>query len=265
MNKSTAIVRAVVSDYLTYRANFLFWRFRNLISYLSLIVFWQALFQHSDQVFSYSEKEMMTYILGIAFISNGILGSLVGSIAGQIRSGEITRDLMYPWNIFWMLFLRDLVDKSFNIIFLIPEAILLIAFFHITIVFPSSLLTIGVFFVFLLSALFLFFFLNLFLSLTAFWTDDVWAVRWLFGVILFDFFSGLYFPLDILPAWLFRIISFTPFPYVAYFPMKLWLGDLSIAQGVQAIAVTSLWGIIFYFATRKLFNWGIKDYGAYGN
>lgn len=236
-----------------------------MISYLSLIVFWQALFISQANIFNYSQNEMMTYIIGIAFISNGVLGSIAGTIAGQIRSGEITRDLMYPWNILWMLFLRDMIDKGFNMIFLIPEVIFLVFIFKISLIFPESIMTFFLFFVFLLIALFLFFYLNLFLSLTAFWTDDVWAIRWLFGVILFDFFSGLYFPLDILPDWLYSIISFTPFPYVAYFPMKLWLGDISSMQGIQAIGVCAVWAVIFFFATTRLFKWGIRDYGAYGN
>ncbi len=265
MSKTLALARVSFSTYLTYRATFIFWRFRNLISYLALIVFWQALFTSNNQIFSYTRDEMMTYVLGIGFISNAILSSFSGYIAGQIRSGEITKDLLLPISIFRKLFVEDLIDKGFNIIFFIPEMVLLSFVFHISPLFPDRGLTIFVVALFLICSMFLFFFLNIFLSLTAFWTDEVWAVRWLFGVILFDFFSGLYFPLDVLPKWLFNIIQFTPFPYLAYFPMKLWLGDISIQQGVQAIVVTIFWTIAFYFATTKLFKWGVRDYGAYGN
>lgn len=207
----------------------------------------------------------MTYVVGIGFISNAILSSFSGYIAGEIRSGEITRDLLHPINIFRKLFVEDLIDKGFNIIFFIPEMVLLSLVFHITPLMPDSSLTVIIFILFLITSMFLFFFLNLLLSLTAFWTDDVWAVRWLFGVILFDFFSGLYFPLDVLPRWIFNIIQFTPFPYLAYFPMKLWLGDITIQEGLQAICITIFWGIIFYFATKTLFKKGVRDYGAFGN
>lgn len=265
MSKSIALAKVAFSSYLTYRATFFLWRFRNLISYLALIVFWQALFTSSNQIFSYTKNEMMTYVVGIGFISNAILSSFGGYIAGQIRSGEITKDLLLPINIFSKLFVEDLIDKGFNIVFFIPEMILLSIIFHITPVWPENWIIIVVFTVFLLVSMFLFFFLNLFLSLTAFWTDEVWAVRWLFGVILFDFFSGIYFPLDVLPQWLFKIIQFTPFPYLAYFPMKLWLGDISIEQGIQAIFVALFWTIIFYFVTTRLFRRGVRDYGAFGS
>ena len=83
---------------------------------------------------------------------------------------------MLPISIFKKLFVEDLIDKGFNIIFFVPEMIFLSVVFHITPIMPDNILTIGIFIVFLLSAMFLFFFLNVFLSLTAFWTDDVWAV-----------------------------------------------------------------------------------------
>ncbi len=265
MSKTIALARVSFSTYLTYRATFIFWRFRNLISYLALIVFWQALFSSGNEIFSYTKNEMMTYVVGIGFISNAILSSFSGYIAEQIRSGEITKDLMLPISIFKKLFVEDLIDKGFNIIFFVPEMVFLSIVFHITPIMPDSILTIGIFIIFLLSAMFLFFYLNVFLSLTAFWTDDVWAVRWLFGVILFDFFSGLYFPLDVLPHWVLNVIRFTPFPYLAYFPMKLWLGDISTTQGIQAVGITMFWGILFYFIATKLFKRGVRDYGAFGN
>lgn len=208
---------------------------------------------------------MMIYVLGIGFISNAILSSFSGYIAGQIRSGEITKDLLLPISIFKKLFVEDLIDKGFNIVFFIPEMIVLSFLFHIVPIFPDSFLAVFVFVIFLITSMFLFFFLNIFLSLTAFWTDEVWAVRWLFGVILFDFFSGLYFPLDVLPDALFKIIQFTPFPYLAYYPMKLWLGDISINEGIQAIGITAFWAVIFYLLTTRLFKLGVKDYGAFGN
>lgn len=265
MSKTLALARVSFSTYLTYRTTFIFWRFRNLISYLALVIFWQALFESGNSLFSYTKDEMMTYIIGIGFISNAVLSSYSAYIAGQIRSGEITKNLLHPVNFFWKLFVEDMIDKGFNIIFFVPEMLLLSFIFKMTVIFPENGLVIFVFIIFLLASLFLFFFLNVFLSLTAFWTDEVWAVRWLFGVILFDFFSGLYFPLDVLPKWLFNIIQFTPFPYLAYFPMKLWLGDISVHEGLQAVGITAVWGIVFYFATTRLFKRGVRDYGAFGN
>lgn len=106
--------------------------------------------------------------------------------------------------------------------------------------------------------------MSLFLSLTAFWTEEVWATRWLFGVVILDFFSGVIFPVDILPPLLARIMFLTPFPYLIFSPLKLWLGQLSIDLAIRSLIITFFWLVLFYFLTGFLWRKGTRKYGAFG-
>lgn len=113
-------------------------------------------------------------------------------------------------------------------------------------------------------ALVLYFFISMVISLFAFWTEEIWATRFLIGLIFLEFFSGSYFPIDILPKWLSGIIYLTPFPYLIFFPMKIWLEQLSIVLIVQSFVICSIWVILFYYLTLFLWRKGSKTYGAFG-
>ncbi|MFC1727035.1 ABC-2 family transporter protein, partial [Patescibacteria group bacterium] len=108
------------------------------------------------------------------------------------------------------------------------------------------------------------FFLSVFISVTAFWSEEIWATRWLFGIVFLEFLAGAFFPIDVLPSWLSRIIYLTPFPYLVFFPLKVWLEQLSLILIYKAIIVCSLWLVVFYFLAKWLWQKGVKNYGAYG-
>jgi len=119
---------------------------------------------------------------------------------------------------FW--FTKDLVDKALNIGFVIAEVALALFLFRLPFYFPQNYTAYFASGLLVVLAIFLHFYLSFFLSLSAFWTDDIWAVRWLFGVVFLEFFAGTFFPIDILPTFLQKIIYLTPFPYLIYFPVK---------------------------------------------
>jgi ABC-2 type transport system permease protein len=113
-------------------------------------------------------------------------------------------------------------------------------------------------------AFFLYFFLSFFLSSVAFWTEEIWATRWLFGIIFLEFLAGAFFPIDVLPLGLQRIIYLTPFPYLVFFPLKVWLEQLSSGLIGQSLVVCGFWVVVFYWLARWLWQKGAKNYGAYG-
>ena len=106
------------------------------------------------------------------------------------------------------------------------------------------------------------FFINLSLSFIGFWSVEVWAPRFIFYIIVF-FFSGSYFPLDILPRPIYLLLMLTPFPYLYYLPTKIYLGmptDLFILFA----AISLIWLFVSYKLTLKIWHTGIKSFSFYG-
>src|SRR3989344_465376 len=221
MSKYIQIGKITLLEYLVYRLNYIFWRVRSVIFFLTLFFFWLAIYKNTTSVFGYSQSQMMAYIIGIAFLRSVVFASRVGDLPGMIRDGTLTKFLIQPVSIFKMMFFRDTADKLLNITFTIVEIVIILAIFKFPFYIPQHTFTYLLFITITFVAVFLGYFLNLFLSLTAFWTEDPWSTRWVFGVIFLEFFGGSYFPIDVLPSWLASIIYLTPFPYLLYFPLKV--------------------------------------------
>ena len=82
--------------------------------------------------------------------------------------------------------------------------------------------------------------------------------------VLLNFFAGTVFPIDVLPDWLVRIIYLTPFPYLAFVPLKVWLEHLTIMMTLKAVLISFAWLVFFYWLARFLWQKGAKSYEAYG-
>jgi ABC-2 type transport system permease protein len=264
MSKYLQLIKLTFQEYFVYRLNFFLWRFRSLVLFLSLFFFWLAVYGQQDRFLGYQKSQMMAYVIMAAFLRGAVLATRSADLAGQIRSGELTRIIKLPINMIGYWFGRDLVDKVLNIGFVVLEIGLILSLFNFPFYFPQNPQTYLFFGLMLVLAVFLFFFFSFFLSVTAFWTEDIWATRWLFGVILLNFFAGAIFPIDVLPAWLAKIISLTPFPYLVFYPIKIWLEQLSLASMAQAFLICLVWLIIFTWLSLFLWRKGAKNYGAYG-
>jgi ABC-2 type transport system permease protein len=264
MRKYFQLAKVTFQEYLVYRLNFILWRFRSLMEFLALYFFWWAIFSTKSEFLGYQKAQMFAYLVGIAVLRSLVMGSRSSDFAGKIRSGELTKELLKPVNIFSYWASRDFVDKLLNLFFIVFELGLVVKLFSLPFYWPKEPITILLFLLVLALAILIYFFFSLTISIASFWTEEIWATRWLFGVVLMEFFSGAFFPIDVLPASLVRVINLTPFPYLLYFPIKIWLEQLSSVTISQVILICFVWLGFFYKLAHFLWQKGVKNYGAYG-
>lgn len=264
MRKYLQLAKLTFEEYFVYRLNFVLWRFRSFISFLTLLFFWLAIYGDRSEFLDYQKSQMLTYVVGIAFLRSLVLASRSADLAGQVRSGELNKFFLQPLSTarYWLT--RDLVDKFLNLSFVILEIGVIVSLLNLPFWLPQNPTTYFIFLAITILALFLYFFISFSLSIVAFWTEEIWATRWLFGVIFLEFFAGALFPIDVLPSALQKIIYLTPFPYLIFFPLKIWLEQVSLAVAIQSIFICSAWLVFFYWLARFLWRKGAKNYGAYG-
>lgn len=207
---------------------------------------------------------MITYIIGSALLRSLVFGTRTGSIAGEIKEGTLSRLIIQPISPFLFWGARDIADKIINIGFALLEITAVILILDLTIYIPKNPINVVLFLLVSTSAILLYYFISLSLSFAAFWTQEVWATRWLFGYIFLEFFSGAIFPIDILPDVLQKIISYTPFPLLMFFPLKILLEQTSPQEILKGFALIIFWTVIAYLLARYLWKKGSKNYGAYG-
>ncbi len=263
MHKYLRVFVNIWGEIFTYRLNFAMWRFRVVLQLLTVYFLWSTLLMGRTSIFGYTTSQMLTYVLGTSFISSIVLSTRTFQIGEQINDGTLSNFLIKPisYIIYW--FAYDLGDKAMNIFFSIIELTLILFIFR-----PPLFLQANPLFLFLgllatFLAVLLYFFFGFLLGLLGFWSNETWGPRFIFFIII-NFFAGSLFPLDILPKGVFKVLELLPFPYLLYFPLKIYLGQLPLSAIIQGLFVSTLWVGVLYLSSRFIWLKGLKLYGAEG-
>ena len=248
---------------LTYRVSFIMWRLRNVIQLLTIYFLWSVILPNGKTLLGYNQSFMLTYILGTSLLDSVVLSSRTYAVGEEINSGNLMNFLLRPINYFAYWFSKDLGDKCMNISFSIVELLLIFVILKPPIFIQTDPLYILLFIFSIILSLFIYFFLNFLLGLIGFWSPEIWAPRFIFITVL-GFFAGSLFPLDILPKVVYEILRFLPFTYLLYFPLKIYLGQLSFSEIISGLSISLFWTFAIYFIVRFIWQKGLKNYTAYG-
>jgi ABC-2 type transport system permease protein len=76
--------------------------------------------------------------------------------------------------------------------------------------------------------------------------------------------GGQVFPLDLMPAALFRISQFLPYYYQMYFPAAIFTGRLDLARTLEGLVIQACWVVLLGAAARLLWARGLRHHTAVG-
>lgn len=263
LSKYWLVFQLTWEEYFVWRINFVLWRVRQVLQLLLLFFFWSVALSGQKELLGYTQAGILTYILGTQIMRSIVLSSRSIDVAGEIHDGKLTNYLIRPISYFAYWFVRDASDKLLNIAFAAIEVSLVILLFKPPLLLQADALLIALGVVAAALAVILYFLFSFSLSLLAFWIRDIWAIRFISLVIL-EFFAGGFFPVDILPRPLFLIISATPFPYLLYFPIKTYMGQLTPGQVLAGFGIMLFWIFIFRVGLSALWQKGLRTYTAEG-
>ncbi|MBI2405525.1 ABC-2 family transporter protein [Candidatus Microgenomates bacterium] len=253
-----------ISEMFVWKLNFVLWRVRVVLQILLLYFLWSTVFLQQEVVFGYERAQILTYIISVAFLRSLVLSSRsVGDVAGDIRDGELTNFLLRPLSYIGWWWARDAADKVLNIAFALVELSLLWFLFQPPLILQSNIVLVLATLAASLLALILYFYFSFLLSMAAFWVAEAWGIRFL-AMMTLEFLAGGFFPLDILPSTVFRALQLTPFPYMLFFPAKIYLGQLGFNEILMGFGVLVLWTVFFMWAVQAVWMRGLRTYGAEG-
>lgn len=264
MHKYFVVVKNSWSEILTYRLSFFLWRMRTVLQFLTVYFLWTALIPSGQNLFGYTHIHILTYVVGASFMSAIIFSTRTQEIGENINSGNLSSMLLRPMSYFGYWFSRDIGDKLMNIVCSVGELCVLFVLLR-----PPLFLQTNPSFLFytalsVLLAIILYFLIGILLGMIGFWSPEVWAPRFIF-FILIQFFSGSLFPLDVLPKPLFDFFQFLPFSYLLFFPLKIYLGQVSFPEIVDAVTIEIVWVGVLWYICYFVWKKGLRVYTAYGN
>ncbi len=264
MEKYFKVITSTFDEIATYRFNFAMWRLRTVLQLLTIYFLWLTVTPENGELFGYSRQLILTYVLGAALISSIVISTRTQEIGENINSGDLSNFLSKPWSYFGYWFARDIGDKAFNILFGVIELTILFFVLKPDLLLQTDLsiilLTLGA----ILLGVLINFFIGCLLGMIGFWSPEVWAPRFIF-FILIGFFAGSSFPLDIFPIWAQNIFKFSPFTYLIYFPLQIYLNKFSSAQMISGFTIAIIWVGLLFILTKLVWKMGLKVYSAQGN
>lgn len=264
MKKYFAVARITYSNIIQYRWNVIIEQTRTVIVFLTLYYLWNQVFHGRSALFNFSRDQIITYLFLSTVLRQFILISAADQIAGELQTwGKFFSYLLKPIGYFRYWFTVDLIYKLFDFASVIVIISIFLRIFKVNLIAPPDFLHLTIFLVAVFIAMLTYFFIATLIATSGFWTSQVWGLQFL--VVLFlDFSAGSYFPLDVLPVQFQTVIKLTPFPYLLYFPIKIYLGKISIQESLTALAIASFWLILIFFILKIFWQKGLKVYEAWG-
>jgi ABC-2 type transport system permease protein len=267
MKKYWHVVKIGIANTLVYRMNFFFRAAFSLVPLLATIYLWRTVFSgqpHGGDVGGYSLAGMISYYLLVTIVDTLTnVNEDDWQIAADIKDGNISQFMLKP--IDYMMYRLCLFFSGkaiFTAISLIPVGIFIFCMRQYFVA-PPDLATLGLFAVSLALTAVLQFCMSYTMALLAFWVLEV--STFIFIVFAFEYVAGGHlFPLDILPPGIAEVLNYTPFPYLLFFPVSVYLGSIRGTALWQGLMIQAAWVAVFYALARFTWRRGIRKYSAVG-
>jgi len=266
MSKYWHVINVGIQNTLVYRFNYFAKAAILLIPLMAVILLWRKIYEGNDSasIGGFGLGEMISYYLVVT-----IVDSLTGvaeddwQIAAEIRDGQISQFLLKPIDyLTYRLCLFGAGRVTYTLAAVIPVGAFIIYQWDFFVL-PKDLPTVGWFVVSLLMAALLQFFISYTMALLAFWVLEV--STFIFILFAFEYIAGGHmFPLTILPESLQTLLSLTPFPYQMYFPVSIYLGQVTGEEMYRGLTIQAGWVVACFIMARWVWNRGIRRYESVG-
>jgi ABC-2 type transport system permease protein len=267
VKKYLHVANVGLQNTLVYRVNFFFRAAFGLVPLMATIFIWQAVYAgktSGDEVAGYTLAQMISYYLIVTVVNTfTAVTEDDWQIAADIKDGNISQFLLKPIDyLSYRLVLFASGRLIYTLVAIIPVSIF-IFFQRDFFVGPASGTHLGVFMISLVLTALLQFLISYTLALLAFWVLEVSTFIFIAFAVEYAA-SGQLYPLDILPPLVTKIMFFTPFPYLMFFPVNVYLGKMNGPELWAGLAMQAFWVAMAYMLARFVWSRGIKHYSAVG-
>ena len=267
MKKYWHVINIGIQNMLVYRVNFLFRAAFGLVPLTATILLWRTIYDGKSagsSIAGYTLAQMISYYLLVTIVDAlTAVNEDDWQIAADIKDGNISQFLLKPIDyLTYRLCLFGAGRLVYTVVAVLPVA-LFIFFQRQYFSAPAGAATLGWFLLSLVMTGLLQFFLSYTMALLAFWVVEV--ATFIFILFAFEYLAGGHlFPLDILPPLVAQILNYTPFPYLLFFPVSIYLGQATGETRVRGLLIQAGWLAIAYGMARFAWSRGIKKYSAVG-
>lgn len=265
MKKYLSIIKNESQKQMTYRVNIAAYTLGNIFEIIVQVVIWTVIFSKTAVVNGYSYNEMMTYVIIGWFILFATTNyNFEGNIARDVQQGTLSNYLVKPISYLRYMAAVSLGRISFALFVVIITQIVLLFVLQEHLILNTDPLLLLMIFIMMVLAYLIKFFIAVLIGALSFWFTEISGIFFSLGVIA-KFLSGAYFPLALLPVMFVKVSLWFPFAYTFFVPIQLYLGKLTLLDGVKAIGVQAVWLFVLYAIIKFVWHLGLRRYESAGS
>lgn len=263
MRKYWVAYQIALQQVLQRRATLIMDRVGGMAILLSLYYFWNALLGDQEAFMGYSREQMLSYVLAMNILRSFVFTGRGWELVGEISSGRISSYLVRPISYHGYALALDMAQKTVHVIASFVEVGILILAVRAPIYVPERWETWILFALAVGLSSLIFFFLEFMVSAMAFWTSESGGPLFCFELFL-QFAAGTFFPLDVLPAAVRQALQLTPFPYMVFLPINVYLERVDALEAVGILGIQVFWLALFVGLALAVWRRGLDSYAAEG-
>ncbi len=262
MKKYLAIIKIAYISVLENRWQVLIANLQSAFTLFILFFFWQSIFSNRQVVNGYTFSQIITYYFIIRVTYNRVSTFGASTLAKDIRSGNICRFLVRPYNFTLYQTCQYFTRATLWTLGNLFAIIIFAPYFFRHFIFPPNIVSWFVFgLTFILNG-FLSIAINLNIGYIAFWIGEVTHLK-IVSTILITILSGGLIPLTFFPDWFQKLSNFLPFRYLVQFPTDVYFGRLGFDSIWAGIFILLAWVIALYFLAALILRHSLQSYESY--
>ena len=264
MNKYRQAFLIGLQGSLVYRWTFAVRSVFSLVQLLVVFILWGAVYAGSPVVGGFVFGQTLTYftvLVVLQFFTSAFNEDY--QISEEIRNGLINQFLLKPIDYFlYRLSIFFSARVVSGVIVLVPMATAFVLL-RGRLVLPHEAWRLAFGLPALAMSAFIQFSIAYCFGMLTFWLLEIQGFV-ILSMAVESILGCQLFPLDLLPAWLFRAAQFLPFYYQTYFPAAILSGRITRDLAGQGLALQLFWTLALVGVARLLWRRGLGRYTAVG-
>ena len=247
------IIRKTIKSETSYVFNTMSASILGLLPVVIIIFLWKAVLKNGGSINNLGLEQIISYYFAAYIVSCIVDASEIArEISTSIRAGQINNFLIKPLSYRRYMLQKHIGKKIFQIITLSIPSIIFYCIYRENIYIEFNHL--GWFFLSLIMALLLNFYIFFFIGILSFWFIENGGLIQLWKNIM-QIITGEKIPLYLFPAAVQAVFFILPFKYVVYFPVSILL-EKNMDYG--SLLVQAVWLLVMLLIVRITWDRGCR-------
>jgi len=236
----------------------------SLFHFAFVFILWGAAYRGQTEIGGFDLGQTLTYFI-VLLVLQFFIGAFNEDyqISEEIRNGMINQFLLKPINYYLYRFSIFVAARLVSGLLAMVPVLLALPLLQGYLVFPEEAWRLALGLPAAVLAALIQFTIAYCFGLLTFWFLEIQSFV-ILSLAVETVLGGQMFPLDLMPAWFFRISQFLPYYYQMYFPAAIFTGRLDQAQAIEGLVLQAFWAVALLGAAHLLWRRGLRHHTAVG-